>query len=269
MGRLNGVYSGDVARRGRELIEGRGGQRDRPAARSRSAGRRIRAERIVVAVGGKPCLPEMPGIEHAISSDDALGPAPAARAPGHRRRRLHRRSSSPGSSTGWASQSDADLRARAALRGFDATCAALAEEMREQGIDIRGRHARSRARARRRRLSLMPAAGDARGRCRALRHRPGAEPQHAGWASRRRRRDGRERRHHGRRAIAAGCRTSTRSAMRDHAAPARPAQHRPDAGRDRRGRRWPRPCSTTTRRRWTTDQCRPPSSACPRSAPSG
>jgi glutathione reductase (NADPH) len=31
-----------------------------------------RAERIVIAVGGKPSLPEQAGIEHAITSDDAL-----------------------------------------------------------------------------------------------------------------------------------------------------------------------------------------------------
>ena len=36
------------------------------------AGDRVTAERILIAVGGRPELPDLPGIEHAITSDDAL-----------------------------------------------------------------------------------------------------------------------------------------------------------------------------------------------------
>ena len=41
----------------------------RTGSRSRAS---APAEHILIAVGGRPSLPELPGIEHAITSDDVL-----------------------------------------------------------------------------------------------------------------------------------------------------------------------------------------------------
>jgi len=68
--RLNGVYIGMLEQAGVELIKAYG--RVTGAHEVEAGGEAHRAERIVIAVGGKPSLPEQPGIEHAITSDDAL-----------------------------------------------------------------------------------------------------------------------------------------------------------------------------------------------------
>jgi glutathione reductase (NADPH) len=68
--RLNGVYIGMLEQAGVELIKAYGHVTG--AHEVEAEGLTHRAERIVIAVGGKPSLPEQPGIEHAITSDDAL-----------------------------------------------------------------------------------------------------------------------------------------------------------------------------------------------------
>lgn len=68
--RLNGIYLGMLASAGVTLIEGAGRIVD---AHTVVVGdRTITAERILIATGGRPCMPPTPGIAHAISSDQAL-----------------------------------------------------------------------------------------------------------------------------------------------------------------------------------------------------
>lgn len=68
--RLNGVYLRMLADAGVSLIEGAGRMVDRHTI---AVGERtVTAERILIATGGRPALPSTPGIEHAITSDQAL-----------------------------------------------------------------------------------------------------------------------------------------------------------------------------------------------------
>ncbi len=68
--RLNGVYIDMLARAGVQLFTDWG--RVTGSHEVEVGGETHRAERIVIAVGGKPSLPDQGGIEHAITSDDAL-----------------------------------------------------------------------------------------------------------------------------------------------------------------------------------------------------
>jgi glutathione reductase (NADPH) len=73
--RLNNVYLKMLANAGVEVFEGHG--RVAGAGTVEVNGERHTADRILIAVGAKPDLPELPGIEHAITSDQALeGPTP-------------------------------------------------------------------------------------------------------------------------------------------------------------------------------------------------
>src|SRR5262245_11122615 len=68
--RLNGVYARLLDDAGVQRIEGRARIVD---AHTVAVGREtFSAEHILVATGGWPTLPEMPGIEHAISSNEAF-----------------------------------------------------------------------------------------------------------------------------------------------------------------------------------------------------
>ncbi len=68
--RLNGVYINMLEKAGVALFKARG--RVAGAHEVEVGGERHRASHIVIAVGGKPSLPDQPGIEHAITSDEAL-----------------------------------------------------------------------------------------------------------------------------------------------------------------------------------------------------
>jgi glutathione reductase (NADPH) len=68
--RLNGIYIGMLEKAGVELIKAYG--RVTGEHEVEVDGEKHTADRILIAVGGKPSLPEQPGIEHAITSDDAL-----------------------------------------------------------------------------------------------------------------------------------------------------------------------------------------------------
>ena len=68
--RLNGVYRNILSGAGVELIEGRAVIKDPHTVVV--AGRELTAERILVAVGGWPKLPDIPGAEHIISSNEAF-----------------------------------------------------------------------------------------------------------------------------------------------------------------------------------------------------
>jgi glutathione reductase (NADPH) len=68
--RLNGIYITMLKNAGVEIFHGRGKLLD---AHTVQVGERIvTAERILIATGGRPLLPPTPGIEHAITSNEAL-----------------------------------------------------------------------------------------------------------------------------------------------------------------------------------------------------
>jgi glutathione reductase (NADPH) len=68
--RLNGIYLKLLAESGVELFEARARLLD---AHTIDLGKtRVTAERILIATGGHPVLPQIPGIEHAITSNEAL-----------------------------------------------------------------------------------------------------------------------------------------------------------------------------------------------------
>ncbi len=70
LNRLETVYNRILRDNDVTLIEGRGAFVDRHTVEVK--GERYSAERILIAVGGRPAMPELPGIEHAISSNEAL-----------------------------------------------------------------------------------------------------------------------------------------------------------------------------------------------------
>ena len=68
--RLNGIYRGILENNGVTLFEARATLVD--AHTLDVGGERVTAETILLAVGGKPQIPAIPGSEHAIVSDDAF-----------------------------------------------------------------------------------------------------------------------------------------------------------------------------------------------------
>jgi len=65
--RLNGIYESNLARRGVSLIRGRARFED--ARTVVAAGTRLSAPHVIVATGGRPLLPALPGAELGITSD--------------------------------------------------------------------------------------------------------------------------------------------------------------------------------------------------------
>lgn len=70
LNRLEGVYHTLLADAGVTLIDGRGVPVD--AHTVNVGGRTVTAENILIATGGRPSMPDIPGIEHAITSNEAL-----------------------------------------------------------------------------------------------------------------------------------------------------------------------------------------------------
>lgn len=68
--RLNGVYKRILRENGVDLLEGRGVVIDEHTVQV--GDKTVTAEKILIAVGGWPFLPDIPGIEHAITSNEAL-----------------------------------------------------------------------------------------------------------------------------------------------------------------------------------------------------
>ncbi len=69
--RLNGIYEKNLDRRGVEYIAG--AARFIDAHKIAVGDREYRADRIVIATGGRPIVPDIPGAEHGIVSDDFFG----------------------------------------------------------------------------------------------------------------------------------------------------------------------------------------------------
>ena len=133
--RLNRVYEELLRGAGVEILRGRA--RLRGPGEVEVAGRRCRARNILIATGGAPHRPEIPGIEHAITSDDVF-----------HLKELPRRIAIVGGGyiavefagilRGLGSEVVQLYRGPLFLRGFDADLrGALADEMRARGIDLR------------------------------------------------------------------------------------------------------------------------------------
>jgi glutathione reductase (NADPH) len=133
--RLNGVYARLLDQAGVTRIEGRARILDPHTVVV--AGRRITAEHILIAVGGWPVMPQIPGIEHAISSNEAFHlkelPARVIVVGGG-----YIAVEFAGIFHGLGARVTQLYRGPLFLRGFDDDVRrALADEMRKTGIDVR------------------------------------------------------------------------------------------------------------------------------------
>ena len=70
--RLNGIYIRNLKNAGVEIIESRAVLKDAHTVYLAGEDREVTAERILVAVGATPFLPDIPGIENAITSNEAF-----------------------------------------------------------------------------------------------------------------------------------------------------------------------------------------------------
>jgi glutathione reductase (NADPH) len=133
--RLDGVYRRLLRDSGVQLIEGRGRVVD--AHTVEVAGKHYTAQHILIATGSRPFVPEVPGIEHAITSDGALNLP-----------ELPRRLAIVGGGyigvefagifNALGSQVMMLIRGDTVLRGFDNDVRSLlTQEMRKKGIDLR------------------------------------------------------------------------------------------------------------------------------------
>lgn len=133
--RLNGIYKKLLAGSNVELIEERAVLVDRHTVAV--GGKRITAKNILVAVGGWPQKPDLPGIEHAITSNETF----------HLPELPHRvvvvgggyiAVEFAGIFNGLGAKVTQLYRGEQILRGFDDDLRHfLAEELRKKGIDIR------------------------------------------------------------------------------------------------------------------------------------
>ena len=138
--RLNGIYQGLLDGAGVELFEGRARLLDPHTVEIESGGngrRSVTADQILVAVGSWPEMPAIPGIEHAISSNEAFY-----------LERLPERFAVVGGGyigvefagifAGLGCDVTLIYRGPLFLRGFDEEIRThLAEEMRSRGIELR------------------------------------------------------------------------------------------------------------------------------------
>jgi glutathione reductase (NADPH) len=133
--RLNGVYARLLDEAGVVRIEGRARLLDPHTVAVGE--RRFTAEHVLVATGGWPSLPRIPGIEHAITSNEAF----------HLKRLPERvivigggyiACEFAGIFHGLGARTTQLYRRSLFLRGFDDDVRrVLAEEMRKQGVDLR------------------------------------------------------------------------------------------------------------------------------------
>jgi glutathione reductase (NADPH) len=131
--RLNGIYESNLVRKGVERFEARAAFEDGHTLRL-DDGRHLRAKFIVIATGGRPMRPSMPGAELGITSDDFF----------HLRERPQRvliagsgyiAVELAGIFQAFGSQVSMVLRSERLLKGFDAMLGeALVREMRRSGV---------------------------------------------------------------------------------------------------------------------------------------
>ena len=70
--RLSSIYANILDKNGADLFSERAEFVDNHTVKLTTSGREITAETILIAVGGRPWMPEIKGVEHAIMSDDAF-----------------------------------------------------------------------------------------------------------------------------------------------------------------------------------------------------
>ena len=70
--RLSGIYANILEKNGATLFTERAEFVDANTFRLTDSGKQVTAQTILIAVGGRPFMPEIKGIEHAIMSDDAF-----------------------------------------------------------------------------------------------------------------------------------------------------------------------------------------------------
>lgn len=136
LARLEGIYAGVLRDAGVALIQGFGRLAD-PHIVEVVGVRSITARHIVIATGSRPVLPDTPGIEMAITSDQALDlmqpPKRLAIIGGG-----YISVEFSGIFNALGVEVHQLVRAEAPLRGFDGDLrAALAEEMVKKGVDLR------------------------------------------------------------------------------------------------------------------------------------
>ncbi len=133
--RLEGVYEKNLVKAGVTVHRARARLEDAHTV-ALSTGERVRARHILVATGGRPFLPDRPGIEHAITSDDIF----------HLERQPARMlivgggyiaCEFAGVMNGLGTRVTQFYRGAQILRGFDDEVRGhIAEEMRKKGIDL-------------------------------------------------------------------------------------------------------------------------------------
>ena len=132
--RLNGVYESVLAKAGVEIHRARAEVVDKNTVNV--GGKKFTAKHILIATGSWPVLPPIPGIEHAISSNEAFA-----------LERLPKRAIVVGGGYialefasifhGLGVQTTLTYRGKRLLRGFDAEVGTrIAEEMAAKGLDI-------------------------------------------------------------------------------------------------------------------------------------
>jgi glutathione reductase (NADPH) len=132
--RLNGVYAANLAKRNVELVRARARFLDRHTLSA--GGRALSAQHILIATGGRPLLPPVPGAEHGITSDGFFA-LPA------RPERVAIAGSSyiavelAGIFSGLGSETTLILRGEAVLRGFEAMLGeATLANLRARGVNV-------------------------------------------------------------------------------------------------------------------------------------
>lgn len=70
--RLSALYERGLKNAGADILHSRAGLRDAHTIHLSTDNRTVTADKILIATGGWPSLPEIPGIEHAITSNEAF-----------------------------------------------------------------------------------------------------------------------------------------------------------------------------------------------------
>ena len=134
--RLNAAYIRNLERAGVELFQSRAELTGPHTLRLTADGREVTAETILIATGGRPYIPDIPGSEHGITSDEAF------HLPGLPKRILivgggYIAVEFAGIFAGLGAEVKLIYRGDQILRGFDDDMRnACADEMRKKGVDI-------------------------------------------------------------------------------------------------------------------------------------
>ena len=133
--RLENIYATNLEKAGVQIFPARAVLKDAHTV-ALSTGETFTAKYILVATGGTPFLPQIPGIEHAISSNEVF----------HLEDRPERilivgggyiACEFAGIFNGMGTKTTQFYRGKQILRGFDGeVCGHIADEMRKKGIDL-------------------------------------------------------------------------------------------------------------------------------------